>query len=39
MFASSVVDNKTGRGTSSEARTSTGTMLGKGRDEILKRIE
>ncbi|GAA0157505.1 protein modifying enzyme [Lithospermum erythrorhizon] len=39
MFRSAVVASATGRVTDSEVRTSSGTFLGRGRDEIVRNIE
>lgn len=39
MEKSSVVDNDTGKSVDSEIRTSTGTFLAKGEDDIISRIE
>ncbi len=39
LTKSSVVDNDTGKSVDSTVRTSSGTFLGKGQDEIVSRIE
>ena len=39
MEKSSVVDSATGKSVPSEVRTSSGTFLGKGQDDIISRIE
>ena len=39
MENSSVVDSSTGKSVPSEVRTSSGTFLSMGQDEIIRRIE
>ena len=39
MRKSSVADNLTGKSVDSEIRTSTGTFLAKGQDDVVTRIE
>ena len=39
MEKSTVVDSSTGKSVPSEVRTSSGTFLGTGQDEIVRRIE
>ena len=39
MEKSTVVDSATGKSVPSNVRTSSGTFLGKGQDEIISRIE
>ena len=39
MEKSTVVDSSTGKSVPSEVRTSSGTFLGKGQDEVVRSIE